>query len=116
MKENLNKENFWNETYKTYPNACKLFCEWIDKYKKENKWDELFNNEERLEPNINNPFYFNKMKYHDIPLSMQLGIFHEFAIEILGSDKVSYPSSISLAKAYITHTFHKIELGHKRNN
>lgn len=40
--ENLNKENFWDELYKKYPKGMKVFCDWIDEYKKQNNWDEFF--------------------------------------------------------------------------
>lgn len=62
--ENLNKENFWNELMALYPNEVKHFCNWIDQYKKENDW---------------NVIVHSALKFHHIPLSMQLGILLEYS-------------------------------------
>lgn len=74
--ENLNKENFWNRIYETYPEACQEFCDWIDKYKAENNWNVLFNSDSNWQDkdgkNATAP------KYHDLPIAMQTGIFIEF--------------------------------------
>lgn len=71
---NLNKENFWNELHAKYPDAVDLFCKWIDKYKVEVGWDELFN--QAGMPNEDKP-----VKFHDIPFEMQNGIIARFDIE-----------------------------------
>lgn len=70
QQENLSKENFWNELYSKYPKGTKLFCDWIDKYKAENEWDFLFLGQKR-----------KHIKFHDIPLAMQMGIFLQFIYE-----------------------------------
>ncbi len=72
--ENLNKENFWNEMQKKYPNAMGEFCNWIDIYKKENNWDSLFN------AGLMVPIRGQSVapKFHDLPLAMQMGIINEF--------------------------------------
>lgn len=61
--ENLTKENFFNEMYIKYPISMQRFCNWIDKYKKEVNWNELFG---------------EKVKFHHLPISMQRGIWDEY--------------------------------------
>lgn len=58
--ENLNKENFWDVLMEKHPKAMKEFCEWIDKYKAANAWPLLFSGDQ--------------IKFHDLPIDMQLGI------------------------------------------
>lgn len=83
--DNLNKENFWNDLYAKYPKAVQVFCDWIDKYKKENKWDKLFNpnykfihstDEEGTTSTI-----ISEPKFHDLPIALQTGIWIEFLCE-----------------------------------
>lgn len=84
MIENLNKENFWNEMEQKYPEALNHFYAWIDKYKKEVNWDNLFGNgtfERQLphikngqNPAISNIIYEQDIKFHDLPIEMQIGI------------------------------------------
>lgn len=76
----LTKENFWNEMYEKYPDAMKTFCAWIDEYKERVKWDSLFYNE-------SDDFYEyavkgRRIKYHDLPIAMQIGIFLQFVSEV----------------------------------
>lgn len=70
LQQPLTKENFWNEIMKKFPKATKVFCEWIDEYKKEVNWVHLFNQEQFLVP--------DQVKFHDIPHAMQEGIWIEF--------------------------------------
>ncbi len=76
--ENLTKENFFNEMKVKYPNAMDHFCKWIDEYKNKVHWDALFHNNAsgyhnyRVKPNI---------KFHDLPIGMQIGIFFEYQSE-----------------------------------
>lgn len=58
--DNLNKQEFWDQLNKDYPQAMKHFCNWIDWYKAANDWAFMFGTE---------------VKYHTIPLAMQIGIF-----------------------------------------
>lgn len=74
LSETLTKENFWNEMYSTYPNACKIFCDWIDEYKETVKWWELFN-----AGNPSGEGQKQPPKFHEIPYAMQQGIWIEFA-------------------------------------
>ncbi len=73
--ENLNKENFFNELTEKYPIAMKIFCDWIDEYKKEVDWDYLFN-----EGEVKGDFK-SAPKFHDLPYDMQSGIIIRFACE-----------------------------------
>lgn len=73
--ENLNKHNFWDDIFKKYPDACKLFCDWIDKYKKEIGWDELFANIVQRDSAYRTP------KFHEVPFEFQNGIIARFDIE-----------------------------------
>ena len=72
ITENLTKENFWNEMMEKYPEETKRFCDWIDEYKKAVAWDELFGN---VFPTT------KKIKFHDIPYAMQLGIWLEYVCD-----------------------------------
>lgn len=80
--ENLNKENFWNELYEKYPLGMKIFCDWIDEYKLKNNWDMLFFNNRKASPQ--SKCRSQSIKFHDIPLAMQIGIWIEFASELSG--------------------------------
>lgn len=62
---NLNKENLFDKLYEDYPNAMKEFCDWIDGYKKENNWNDLFG---------------EHIKYHHLPIAMQIGIWCDFIL------------------------------------
>ncbi len=70
--ESLTKENFWDAMDEKYPLAMKRFCEWIDRYKKEVEWDYLFFNKQQDE------LRGEPIKYHHLPIAMQLGIFIDF--------------------------------------
>lgn len=67
----MTKENFFNDLGAKFPEAMKLFKTWIDQYKQDNNWQDLFNGWES----------FEAPKYHDLPLAMQAGIFIQFAQE-----------------------------------
>lgn len=84
MKENLNKENFWNELYVKYPSGVQVFCDWIDRYKHNNSWNKLFNGRLDLASwNENEEQWVysgssDAPKFHDLPYAMQIGIWIEF--------------------------------------
>jgi hypothetical protein len=63
---NLDKENFWNPLKEKYPEAIEHFCNWIDEYKKEVGWNQLFG---------------EHIKFHDLPYDMQNGILARFDLE-----------------------------------
>ncbi len=65
----LDKENFFNEIEKVYPSACKLFCDWIDDFKKSVNWNELFNQDNSVGGNpVDKP---KAPKFHEIPFLMR---------------------------------------------
>lgn len=78
--DNLNKENFFNELMEKYPAATKDFCNWIDKYKDQNFWDRLFGNNYRDD-------HSNWIKFHHIPMEMQIGIIFKYFSENVGRYK-----------------------------
>jgi len=71
---NLNKENFFNILYERYPLAMQEFCDWIDQYKIDCNWSEIFG---------------DKIKYHHLPIAMQIGIWVEFIFSFDGDKDVS---------------------------
>lgn len=94
--ESLTKENFWNDLYAAYPSEMDVFCKWIDEYKKKVNWDALFINKwpngvSKREPDI---------KYHDLPIAMQLGIFAQFVAEQEQEDTSS--TAIEYIKEYFS--------------
>lgn len=76
IEESLTKENFWNEIQVEYPNAFKVFSDWIDEYKKEINWSGLFRD------HLNGDAKFSSPKFHDLPHAMQLGIWIVFQISL----------------------------------
>jgi hypothetical protein len=72
--QNLNKDNFWTMMQNHYPDAMNVFCKWIDQYKIEVGWDELFNQAGLTD--VDKP-----IKFHNIPFEMQNGILARFDIE-----------------------------------
>lgn len=68
---NLNKENIWNDLNEKFPKAMKKFCDWIDEYKKDNEWNWIFGNHDKID-------YKKWIRFHDIPFEMQVGIIFKF--------------------------------------
>lgn len=75
----LTKENFWNELMEKYPNEMKLFCAWIDEYKKRVNWNNLFTT--MHEPPSGKSALPYIYKFRDIPVAMQVGIFFQYVTE-----------------------------------
>ena len=77
LKENLTKQNFWNDMMEKYPGATKAFCKWIDEFKNEVNWLNLFN--------CGSPNYakqgHHSPKFHDLPYALQLGIWLEYCYQ-----------------------------------
>lgn len=67
MVKSLTKENFWNELFQKYPGEMEVFCQWIDSYKKSVAWEHLLG---------------SSIKYHDLPIAFQIGIFIQFTLEV----------------------------------
>jgi hypothetical protein len=61
----MNKK-FWNALFESYPQAVQEFYDFIDQYKIDNKWEELFR---------------KGIKFHDIPIELQLGVWISFLNE-----------------------------------
>ncbi|MEQ8685467.1 MAG: hypothetical protein RIE86_09245 [Imperialibacter sp.] len=74
--ENLTKENFFDGMMIKYPDAMKIFCDWIDEYKKRVNWKRLFNSDSNWqdEKGKNAP----APKFHDLPIAMQYGVWLHF--------------------------------------
>lgn len=72
----LTKENFFNSMKLHYPDAMLLFNAFIDLYKAENDWDELFN-ADRLNPG-KGQLLTKAPKFHELPFELQLGIIIRF--------------------------------------
>jgi hypothetical protein len=66
----LTKESFWNRMKEQYPDSMTIFCDWIDRYKKEVDWDNLFN---AGLPDTTGALS-EAPKYHDLPYHLQQGI------------------------------------------
>lgn len=78
--EELTKENFWNEMEQKYPIAMEKFKVWIDKYKLDNDWNNLFGKHD-LYTEEEYPYrttFSQTPKFHELPTAMQYGIFYEF--------------------------------------
>jgi hypothetical protein len=76
--KSLTKENFWNELAEYHPSAMDAFCKWIDEYKKRVDWSHLFYTPHTPQN--------RDIKFHDLPIEMQVGIFFQFTIEHGGGD------------------------------
>lgn len=80
--EKLTKEGFWNDLMKKYPDEMKLFCNWIDEYKKRVNWNDLFNTNAKHQNKVAFVHVRSEApKYHDLPLAMQIGIFLQYVTE-----------------------------------
>lgn len=88
--DKLTKENFWKELQEKYPLQMNKFNDWIDKYKVENNWNKLFNenysqfNKQYASNGELVSMDFSPPKYHELPIAMQIGIFMEFASQSKG--------------------------------
>lgn len=78
----LSKENFFNQIGKDSPKALKIFCDFIDNYKKSINWNQLFNPNFKPDGSIGgNPV--DKMigpKFHDLPFHLQKGVIENFLL------------------------------------
>jgi len=95
---NLNKENFWDEMEEKYPAAIHVFKGWIDLYKKEVHWSQMFNDEMLAGP----------FEFEDLPFDMQVGILMRFSSEIFhGSNPNMTPEDI---KPMVQQTLEKLDI------
>ncbi len=80
--ECLTKENFWNELTDAFPEPVKEFGAWIDGYKKRVKWNALFCDCSNYHPKSGNSDRNTpSIKYHDLPIAFQFGIFLQYVFE-----------------------------------
>lgn len=80
--ENLNKDNFWNKQYQETPEAVQVFCDWIDQYKADVYWNELFNADYYKDASSESTEKTEAPKFHALPLAMQIGILQQFAADV----------------------------------
>lgn len=71
---NLSREYFWNDTQDAFPTAVQTFYKWVDDYKQEVNWEKMFG---------------DKLKFHDLPLEMQVGILARFQHEVLRAEPLT---------------------------
>lgn len=106
MIPNLTKESFWNNIEKKFPDAFKKFSIWIDQYKIDVNWDSIF----QLKPGMT-----ETIKYHDLPIEMQLGILGKFMIEntgcVPGTEATRYEQSIAQHLIAVENLFSQIQDG-----
>lgn len=107
----LTKENFWDHVWEISHGALQIFCDWIDEYKKQPRcnavlyrpitaqqersisemWDAIFhipdNDPDKFTATENAMQTEAKirkdacLKYHELPIGMQLGIMYQFMYE-----------------------------------
>ncbi len=84
----MTKETFWNEIEQRWNGEFQLFAQWLDEYKKQNNWDDLFNGgieyfRRAYDGNGYDPTggKSEAPKFHDLPDAMQLGIFVQYTTE-----------------------------------
>lgn len=92
IHNSLTKENFWNDLYKRYPGEVQKFCDWIDEYKKQNNWTDLFNEVQSEYPALRT----KAPKFHDLPIAMQIGIFLQFIAETDKAYELELPTIESI--------------------
>lgn len=86
---NFTTKSFWDELENKYPNEIAQYKGWIDEYKRCVDWDSsLFG---RSPKNGECP-----VKYHDLPMAMQWGIFQQFCAE-------NYPSGFGGVESTFEH-------------
>jgi hypothetical protein len=84
MSNGLTKENFWDELEELYPAAIEHFKKWIDRYKLEIGWNELFS------PGV---------KFHNLPFDLQNGIIARYDLECFnGKEKADLMREVEPAR------------------
>lgn len=80
VEQSLTKENFWNEQMGKFPKSMKIFCAWIDEYKKAVNWNGLFR--ESHDRDNKGEIVGGTKKFHEIPYEMQAGIWIAFVKDL----------------------------------
>lgn len=92
MEDSLTKENFWNKLYEKYTGEVQQFCDWIDEYKKRVEWNLIFR--ERHGRDAEENVTYQKPKYHDLPIGMQIGIFIQYTQETADSHRFEFSPDV----------------------
>lgn len=71
---------FWVAMKQRYPQVMELFLEWVNSYKLDNHWKQLFNYSLDAKRDIPGLIIITP-KFHDLPIAMQMGIFMQFMAE-----------------------------------
>lgn len=72
----MSKTEFWLPLEQQYPVQMADFRAWIDEWKRREKWNRFFRCEyEKDGTEVHAP------KFHDLPNTMQLGIFIQYTVE-----------------------------------
>lgn len=66
------KMETWNEIKRKYPDAWKIFSDWIDEFKIYINWQSLFRDHLNVDAEFESP------KFHHLPEPLQLGIWIQF--------------------------------------
>lgn len=86
--ETLTEQGFWVPMKQKYPKAMGDFLIWIDKYKKDNDWDQLFNAGAQgynYHGAVTFTSYKTKApKFYELPIAMQFGIWVQYVGERSG--------------------------------
>lgn len=104
MKIELTKKDFWTPLYKRYP-IVKIFYDWIDEYKKRD--------ENRLFFTCENEGW--GIKFHDMPVAVQWGVFQQFCAEQFPSgfggieSSFEHPNDIAKIPELITEYFAEMQ-------
>jgi hypothetical protein len=112
---NLNKENFFDDIKAKYPQAFEHFMNWLDDYKKEIRWDELFAKNARLSVKSSDDIYPDTIKFHDLPFDMQNGILARFDIEKF-SGKLGYESMLKTEPRRMENLFAAVQTAIENKN
>lgn len=81
MQRQLTKANFFDEMNFKFPKAMKIFCNWIDDYKKSVNWNDVFG---------------EHLKFHDLPFDLQCGVWYRFMIEQGEAPEIDLRNGIQL--------------------
>lgn len=90
----LTKENFFDDIEIRYPKAMAQFKTWLDQYKADNHWKELFNEQkiatgsyQSQDGHLESDYkWLLAPKFHELPAALQLGIFLQFGSGIMDPD------------------------------
>lgn len=105
MIQSLTKENFFDELHDMFPDAVEHFFSWLNEYKKEVAWDELFGN---VFPTT------KKIQFQDLPFDMQNGIIARYELELYnnghGNGKEIYEGLAEKYRVNIRNIFIDLQL------